>query len=151
MYDIVADSDGGVTITVAAGTITSEFGLIGALVIQGYTPTSNSGPLPSFTVQQQRVEEVLTNVSVTQEVKVYPNPFSQSFTLAVPAENNEQVDVSIYDLGGRQVYQNRFGNLNKGVNYLQVRTPASLKPGVYMVQTTFAGKKEFKLVKVIKQ
>jgi hypothetical protein len=97
------------------------------------------------------VEEVLAEDSRSQEVKVYPNPFSESFTLAVPAENNEQVDVAIYDLGGKLVYQNRFANLNKGINYLQVQTPSSLKPGVYMVQTTFAGKKEFKLVKVIKQ
>ena len=41
IYGVTPDAYGNVNITVAPGTSTSQFGLIGALIIGGYTPSSS--------------------------------------------------------------------------------------------------------------
>ncbi|MGI8952116.1 MAG: fibronectin type III domain-containing protein [Chitinophagaceae bacterium] len=165
MYDIVPDNTGEIIITVSPGTSTSQFGLIGALIIQGYIPSSNTAPPPPAMMMMQfaktadnkeRKNSLQPNkIAVTKTdnlVTVFPNPFHQNFTLAVPSENNGNIAVSIYDLNGKLLYSNQFNNLTKGKNYIKVETNQSLSaPGVYIAKVLFTNKKTFAIIKLIKQ
>ncbi len=54
------------------------------------------------------------------ELKAFPNPFHDNFTLSVPSQNNNsRVQVMIYDITVKMVYSNEFGNLYSGVNSLK--------------------------------
>ncbi|MFL5742649.1 MAG: fibronectin type III domain-containing protein [Flavisolibacter sp.] len=153
MYDVVADENGEANITVAAGTATSQFGLIGALVVQGYTPSANSGSSPASKVSTQPVMEVVTAAVAQEEMAIvaYPNPFTQEFTLGLSSENDDAVEVLIYDLDGRLLYQNKYNRLMKGMNYLKIQAAQRLNPGVYMVKTISQAKNQTRFVKVVKQ
>ncbi|MGI8952115.1 MAG: fibronectin type III domain-containing protein [Chitinophagaceae bacterium] len=164
MYDVVPDNNGEVTITIAPNTSASQFGLIGALIIQGYTPSSNTAPQPPATrqlmarnsVNKQAENSVQQNqIAVTKtddEVKVYPNPFHQSFTLVIPSENNDNLAVLIYDINGRLVYSNQFNNLVKGENYIKIEANQNLSaPGVYTAKILFTNRKAFKIIKLVKE
>jgi hypothetical protein len=150
LYDIVPDENGEAIITVQAGTLTSEFGLIAALVIQAYDPSVNLTPQPVAVFQPQRVAEVLPEAS-DPSVKVYPNPFAGAFTVALPTEKGGSVQMILYDLSGRTVYQKRFDNLATGMNYLSVQPPAQLTPGVYLLKIAGEDRKNQQLIKLIRQ
>lgn len=157
MYNITADENGEVLITVAPGTPTSQFGLIGALVMQGYSPSTGSVPLPATerVGREPLVETIAATASAKpvapSELTAYPNPFDQFFTLAVPVKGTAQVQVDLYDLSGQLLYRNQFGSLADGTNYLKIQPAQSIKPGLYMVRVTAGNSKQYQLVKVIKR
>ncbi len=151
MYDVVADENGEVLITVSSGTVTSQFGLIGALIIDAFKPAVGTAPLPSEAAPQAFVMEAITDVQEREVVsKLYPNPFRQYFTMAVTAEENERMEIIMYDVSGKLVYQNKFAGLFKGVNTVRVQ-PAKLAPGFYVVTMILGNRRELKQFKVIKE
>jgi len=155
MYDVVPDEFGEITITVAPGTLTSQFGLIGALIIQGYTPAGNSIPTPPARVinntptQEKQLEATVipNKISVT----AYPNPFDQSFNLTVSTAEPDKLDVLVYDVNGRLIYQNSYGNLNSGVNTIRVQPNKTFAQGVYFVKAIVGNNKDLELIKVVKK
>ena len=152
MYDIVADEFGEVTITVAPGTPTSAFGLIGALIIQGYTPSNSSIPTPP--ARQLIVEKPVNQVNVAQEkaiIKAYPNPFDQYFTLEVSTQQADKLNVLVYDVNGRLIYQRSYGNLNSGSNTIRVQPDKVLSPGVYFVKAIVGDGSDSGLIKIVKK
>ena len=88
-----------------------------------------------------------------KELKAFPNPFTQSFTLVAPAETGDNVQVSIFDISGRMVYANKFSNLNSGSNYMTIVADNNFsKTGVYLVRVVYLNRpnmkpKTFKLIK----
>jgi hypothetical protein len=154
MYDIVPDENGEVVITVAPGTTSSQFGLIGSLVINGYVPSNGVIPTPPASqpqVETQAVYETAPERATAQQVTAYPNPFNQGFTLVVPAKDKDRLDVMIYDVNGKLVYQKQFANLYTGSNSIRITPEGSLKPGVYMVRTVVGNRREEQMIKVVKQ
>lgn len=158
MYDIVPDNNGEAIITIAPGTPGSQFGLIGALIIQGYNQSLNSAPAPlllqgnaiasgaSEEIQNQTLQQNISNV----QIKAYPNPFINSFNVSVTTKQYEDVSVQMYNMTGKLVYANKFSNLFKGENTLNIQ-PGTVASGSYIVKLTFSNEKLVKVVKILKQ
>ena len=82
MYDVVPDANGEVTMSIAAGTALSQFGLIGALVLQGFDASIPAIPAPpalqgnpvasvSKNIEKQTLQQNISDI----QIKAYPNPF----------------------------------------------------------------------------
>lgn len=158
IYGVTPDSYGNVTISVSAATLTSQFGLIGALVIKGYTP-SVSTVVPTLPAggqvagaQRSAVSKVEDQQKPLEEIKAFPNPFHDQFTLLVPSQtNNNKVQVMLYDVTGKPVYSNSFENMHEGMNQLKVITNANLAAGIYTAVIINADTKTTKSIRLIKQ
>ena len=165
IYGITPDNYGNISISVAAGTSTSQYGLIGAMILKGYTPSA-SPVIPALPATQtisnaQRPvakqgdksdKAATTDVATVTEIKAFPNPFHDQFTLLVPSQNNKgSVQVMLYDAAGKQVYSNNFGNVHEGTNTLSVVTGAQLTAGIYSVVILNADTKASKTIKIMKQ
>ena len=153
MYGIVPDSNGEVELKVSPGTLTSQFGLIGALVMQGYNPTNNAAPpspadAPEPTVS---ISSVMMDEERKPEISAYPNPFRQNFTMTVTTKRPDKLDVLLYDANGRVVFQGRYGNLNSGLNTITVQPNRTLAPGVYFVKAVLGSGVDVKLIKIVKE
>jgi chitodextrinase/predicted esterase len=88
------------------------------------------------------------NAKVTN---AYPNPFTENLTVQysnTTAVNN--VSVGVYDMNGRLVQRQMFGNLSAGTNTLNVNLDKQMIPGMYLVRLDIDGK-PLKLWKMIKQ
>lgn len=84
-------------------------------------------------------------------IKVYPNPFMESFNVAFfnPAAGNV-ISVGIYDLTGKLIMENQVGNLSSGNNTVTISVKEkTLLPGMYLVGLKANGKiiKTMKLIK----
>ena len=159
IYGVTPDNYGNVTISVAPGTPTSQFGLIGALIIKGYTPSASAvkPTLPASGLQSQPVTQIIassvqTEKSLNTEVALaaFPNPFHDHFNLNVSSQNNSKVQVMMYDVTGKPVYNNTF-NMNKGMNSLKITANGNLTAGVYTVVVINTDTKTIKTIKVLKQ
>ncbi len=160
IYGITPDSYGNVTITVSGGDAGSQFALLGAMVINGYTPSASSvvPSLPATQAIAQAGDVTDNSVAVNKnqkssgDIKAFPNPFHDNFTLSVSSQsNNSKVQVMMYDVTGKMVYSNEFGNLYKGLNSLKVITNTDLSAGIYNVVVRNADTKETKAIKTMKQ
>jgi hypothetical protein len=158
IYGVTPDGYGNVTISVAAGTPNSQFGLIGALVIGGYTPSVSTvvPALPASGLQSQGLTQNTVAVTekkeiTTGELKAFPNPFHDNFTLLVPSQSNSKVQVILYDISGKLVYRSGSQNVQKGTNTIKVTTGANLTAGIYTVVVINTDNKTTKTYKLIKQ
>ncbi|HYJ65676.1 MAG TPA: PA14 domain-containing protein, partial [Parafilimonas sp.] len=161
IYGVTPDSYGNVTISVAPGTPQSQFGLIGALIIKGYTPSTSSVmptlPAGGAGLLQTIVSSVTDSFNATAskindgEIKAFPNPFRNYFNLNVPSQNNSKVQVMVYDATGKIVYSNTFGSMHQGVNSLKIVANGNLTAGVYTVVAINIDTKTIKTIKLLKQ
>jgi hypothetical protein len=166
LYGIVPDGNGNVNLSVAPADINSQFGLINALVIQGYSLSTNTTGAPSLPatntlttsaiVSTRSTAFVTTDTAVTVSAEgsfgAYPNPFQQFFTLSVPAAGGDRVQVAIYDAGGRIVLAKEFDNLVQGSNYLRIDAVQGMSArGLYIVRVAYAGKGVVRTIKLIKE
>lgn len=167
LYGLVPDANGNLNITISLSDPTSQFGLINTMVVQGYSLSTNTAgpptlPAGAVTTPLTQMAQATNFVGAktaaaaadstgAQGFSAYPNPFTQSFTLSVPANNGDNIMVSIYDLGGHIVYEKEFDGLYGGTNYLPVNASQSMATkGVYIVKVVFAGTNKVDVVKVIK-
>jgi hypothetical protein len=165
LYGIVPDANGNANLIVAPADVNSQFGLINALVVQGYSLSTNTTGAPTVpggttgTVATSDIQSgrgaVLNNTAAAigqQDLGAYPNPFQQFFTLSIPAANGDRVQVSIYDAGGRQILVKEYDNLVEGSNYLRIDATSGMAAhGLYIVRVAYAGKGMVKTFKLIKE
>jgi len=156
IYGVTPDSYGNVTISVAAGTPNSQFGLIGALVIGGYTPSVSTvvaalpaSGLKSMGVTQSAIASV--EKKETGEIKAFPNPFHDNLTLLVPSQSDGKVQVMLYDVSGKLVYRSGLQNIHKGTNTLRIATGSNLTTGIYTIMIINVDGKMTKTIKLVKQ
>jgi hypothetical protein len=159
MFNVSPASDGTLGLNVLPYTTSSQGGLINAWVIQGYTPSTNVAPglptTPGGTVA--RTTAVSGNslrtqvVSADSVVSAYPNPFQQYFTVSVPADDHDKIQVGIYDVNGKLVFARQFDDLVQGDNFLRITPNYPLTSGVYFVRVAYAKGKSSKVIKMIKQ
>jgi len=148
MYDIAADINGEVVLKLAPGTSTSQLGLIGALVVQGFLPATAPAPQP---VNREVTVGGASNIGGDAGISVYPNPFQASLTIALQAARNEGAQITLMDVHGRVVQQQEVSGLKEGRNLVTLHTGRSLPPGVYFVRVNWKSGKGFRVVKVIRQ
>jgi hypothetical protein len=155
-----------VSISASPADVNSQFGLLGALVIQSFTNSTIKVAQPPQATQQLAnpkevkkappVSEVTAAKKPVTEVDkiitAYPNPFHDYFTISVPSENNtDAVQIKIIDINGNLVYSNQFGGLYSGINVIKIETGFQLTAGVYFVQLTNAVSKSEKMIKLEKE
>jgi hypothetical protein len=157
MYDITPNKSGEVTISIVAGTPTSQFGLIGALIIQGHAPSINSiPPPPGFSaIVSNGTENKLSPEKKKNEIqiKAYPNPFNNEIILSVPVQRSyEEILITIYNEQGRLVYENKFNDLVQGNNIIKIQSNKNLSaPGIYLLKAAYLKAGTFKFLKLIKE
>ncbi|HEY4061616.1 MAG TPA: fibronectin type III domain-containing protein [Puia sp.] len=162
IYGVTPDPNGNVSVNIALATPNGIVGLLNAMVISGHNLSALSSAPGSGKQQNVISPNRLTGVaaqlggqdSVAEKgLEAYPNPFTQSFTLTVPADNNNgRAQVMLYDINGKLVYQKEFDNLTQGDNFLRIDANAGMAhAGVYMVKVVYADKNKTKVIKVIKQ
>jgi len=156
LYGVKPNADGTALVTITAYG-QAQFALIGAMIVKGYTPTVNIAPTaPGTTIVSgpSRTGAAVTlgptRDSGDNEPKAYPNPFSNSFTLKIPAENNDQVLITVTDVNGRPMHQQRQEGLYAGVNQVLVQPAQALARGVYFVRITYVNRNEQKVLKIMK-
>jgi len=64
------------------------------------------------------------------KLRIYPNPFKESFSVNLPKENNQLVKVEIYDRAAKCVYSNQFD----ASDILKVDNLDRLTSGIYIVK-----------------
>jgi hypothetical protein len=116
---------------VAPGTGTSQFGLIGALIVKGH-----SKPVLTLPAQPLSINDMIASSSEKNtggqkvsnafgNINAYPNPFSGNFALSLNLPRMIDVQVEIYDINGHILYKRKFDNLMKGNNVLKITPPNS--------------------------
>ncbi|HEY2727239.1 MAG TPA: T9SS type A sorting domain-containing protein, partial [Parafilimonas sp.] len=153
MYGVSPDENGEVNISVAPGTATSQYGLIGAMIIQGYNESTAAIPTLSQSGGSiQSVQKVtLPIANNTIELNAYPNPFTAGFNLSVTSAKADDIVVQLYDINGRQVYQNKFSNVTAGNNTFRIEMNNALPTGVYIAKIIFQNQNTIKTLKLMKQ
>jgi hypothetical protein len=162
MHGLVPDNFGRLNVKILPYGVNSGGGWINAMVIQGFnvsgytapTPPVSTGGANSLVVTGGQAATLAgTSAQANLKLNAYPNPFHQFFTLLVPAAaNDEKVQVTIYDMGGRLAYMKEFSGLVQGDNYLRVDTDQNFsQPGVYIIKVVYADRKTVKTFKLLKQ
>ncbi len=154
LYGVVPDANGEIVISVAPGTPTSQFGLINGLIVQGYTESASAVPglSQSAGLTQKSQKAQLPAQKATAEIQAYPNPFSSSFNLSIVSPQADNINMQMYNVSGRLVYQNKFDNIVQGANTLKIQINNNpLAPGVYIIKIIFHNQNLYKTLKIIKE
>lgn len=72
-----------------------------------------------------------TNENTLQDLSLYPNPNNGNFTVSFNSNSTKKINVEVYDIRGRRVYNNEYQNngyFNENINV------SNLQSGVYMVK-----------------
>jgi hypothetical protein len=159
LHGIIPDINGNAIISITTADNASQFGLISGLIMQGCTQAANiSTPqprtqkVPKASAASKVVAGKKINITKPEQiVTAYPNPFHQYFTLSFSADENDKIDVMIFDLSGKAVYQNEFAGAVSGSNNVRIETNQNLTPGIYFVKIFNRSSQTFKTIKLIKQ
>jgi len=81
--------------------------------------------------------------------KVLPNPFTKGFHILFNSSDSQRIDVTIYDMSGKNIYQRLNVQCNKGHNLIRIDYLNDLKAGMYIVKIN--AKSEVYNQKVIKE
>ncbi|MGB8194240.1 MAG: T9SS type A sorting domain-containing protein [Chitinophagaceae bacterium] len=84
---------------------------------------------------------------VESNVGIAPNPFQNAFTITIKSENDERVDLSLWDLSGRRLTA-KTAQLQKGSNRISIEGLGHLMAGSYFLRVSSSqGVEHFKLLK----
>jgi len=103
------------------------------------TYSSNPGPLPIYAPQYPIGAPVgIETVDNLVVFGAYPNPIIDNITVQFYLYQAENVNVKVYDITGKLVFNDIASNLNKGVNYMKLNLQ-SLDAGTYnlVLESTF--------------
>lgn len=163
LYDVTPNDNGEAVITIAPNSIYSQFGLLGALVIQETEPSVNSVPAPpsspagqAATVTSSKAASSLNQANTAKAVEehylsAYPNPFTHNFTLSLSSPKEDAVTVQLYDVSGKPVFAQNLGRVPKGNYTVQLTPGRNLTAGVYMLKVIYRDSRKMKYVKLLRQ
>ncbi|HEU4719697.1 MAG TPA: M43 family zinc metalloprotease, partial [Bacteroidia bacterium] len=77
---------------------------------------------------------VSTPDAAIQNFDVFPNPVNDNTLISFSLQDKEKVDLSIYDMTGREVMTVYSGDLDAGDHQFPLNTSGTLSPGVYLVR-----------------
>ena len=87
----------------------------------------------------------IENENITQNVTVYPNPFTGNFIAMVSAKKAGKVQVTIYNSSGSKIKEQAGVNLVKGINEIDFNG-ANFASGVYTLEINFGDSKIVKKI-----
>jgi hypothetical protein len=158
LYNVVADKNGEAIITIAANTNTSQFGLLGALIIQEYDGANKSIPAPPQALKANiQISQINKTVNAAKEsgtnnkAFVYPNPFNRDFTLALSIQQEEDVQAELYTINGKLILRKNLGHVSQGSYNFKILNDQSVAPGVYVLKIIYTKSGQINQIKVLKQ
>jgi serine protease AprX len=83
--------------------------------------------IPRFSTAYHAITSVDRSLLPT-ELNIYPNPFTESIFIGVPAENYDTYTINLYDMQGRRVSTGRINAPGR------TDLPSALKPGMYIIE-----------------
>ena len=72
------------------------------------------------------------DIELEQSFYLYPNPNNGEFTFGFDSKSNAKVDVTIYDLSGRKVYQSEFDNTAS--RFSKTLNLGDINSGIYVIK-----------------
>lgn len=106
--------------------------------------------IPNFYFAQLLLQNDSThNTANSGEFRVLPNPFTKGFHILLIINDSQNIDVALYDMSGRNVYQKVNIHCNKGSNLIRIDYLNDLKAGMYIVKIN--AKSDIYSQKVIKE
>lgn len=103
--------------------------------IEMFSPDRREPSKPLF-VALARIEPIDSLFLKNLELKVYPNPFEETFTLQFNIVKPRSVQVTLFDINGLAVYRNYAGKLQEGQYMLPIKT-SKIASGAYILKVTF--------------
>jgi len=112
-----------------------------------YVQTDDPGlPLSCLTEYDGETEDYTVNVLTSLGVEefgignfsIFPNPNKGQFTVSLNSSSSEHVMITVYDIRGRKIYDNRFeysSNFNQSIDLNSVQS------GIYLVKVSDGEKK----------
>ncbi|WP_339839771.1 T9SS type A sorting domain-containing protein, partial [uncultured Flavobacterium sp.] len=85
------------------------------------------------------------NFKSDENILIYPNPNNGNFTIQFSSETSNDVNVTVHDLRGRQVYTKSFQNNGLFNQELKLNNASS---GIYLVTVQDGNRKEVKKIVV---
>ncbi|MFB6456069.1 fibronectin type III domain-containing protein [Chitinophaga sp. Hz27] len=160
IYNVMPDQNGEIKLEVETGP-QATFGLMAALVIQGYSPTLlPSVPGSLQTIQQNVVayspdaitKSAAANASeVFSNVTAFPNPFGEQININMTMKRSSSVYMEIFDLNGHLMYKEMLSTVPEGASTLRVYTGNKITvPGYYLIRLTDDQRKST-VIRAIKQ
>ena len=153
--NVRADDNGEVYIRVSLGPV-SQFGYIGAMVINAYQAPTGSNPsmaptagrglvgsTPAATTSvnsnsgnAQASDAMDIHVPMISNAGVFPNPFDNRMTVSAHfKESQKNVSIQMTDALGRTILVRNVGSVNQGQwNYYIDLENKELQPGIYLMQ-----------------
>lgn len=157
LYNVVPDKNGEVTIVIAANTNSSQFGLLGALVIQEYNVNNTAIPSPPQALKAEGVISLVNKTTTTpsgtinNKAIIYPNPFNRDFTLSLTAEQEDDVQVELYTINGKLILRKDLGHVSQGSHNFRILTEQGVAQGVYVLKVIYTKSRYTSQVKILKQ
>jgi len=97
-------------------------------------------------------ENVVVATDFSENIKVFPNPFTNKIVVEMTNPKAAPVNILLYDLNGKLVFRSTGLNVMKGNNTVSANLPVglTLMPGSYFINVWIDGKlsKSVKLVKI---
>ncbi|MEP6466591.1 MAG: T9SS type A sorting domain-containing protein, partial [Parafilimonas sp.] len=149
--------NGEVVISIAPNSNSSQYGLIGALLIQEYGTATNGSPVLPQSLNKKAIklakgvqQSSLLAKAESNKVVAYPNPFNHNLSVSVNLDKADNIKIQLLGINGKPVYVKDFGKLQQGAANLVLMPAQNISAGVYFIKIIFgSGKIEF--IKVVKQ
>lgn len=93
----------------------------------------DGGSLNSWSINLCSIAPLSVEENTLSDFALYPNPNNGNFNIAFTSVSEKPISVNVYDMRGRQIYNNDFsntGNFNQSINLDNVQS------GVYLVNVT---------------
>ena len=111
-----------------------------------YRPTANSIALQNVNHDIAAIDAGLEEFSLFENTMIYPNPTQENATLEITLVKDSKINVSIFDISGKEIANVLNGNLNAGENQLEINT-SNFSNGIYY--TKISGENTVKTIKFI--
>ncbi|OPZ95952.1 MAG: Subtilisin NAT precursor [Bacteroidetes bacterium ADurb.Bin408] len=83
------------------------------------------------------------------QVKIFPNPFTESFSVIFFSNDTQSLSLELYDINGRKVYSVPPIKTNPGFNNITLQNVDKISKGIYLLRIIYHEKTTYyKLVKI---
>lgn len=83
--------------------------------------------------------------SELSDFAIYPNPSNGNFNIQFTNNNNEEINITIFDIRGRKVFENSYANQTFFNENIQLN---NVEKGIYLVTVTNGSSKEVKKISI---
>ncbi len=89
--------------------------------------------IPDYLLAYTRLR-VSKQLSTHHPYLVYPNPFIDHVTLAIKISTQDKIQICIYDLNGKTIYDRTFGNQMENTRIIPLYLKNCISSGLYILQ-----------------